>query len=40
MQSCRRHGHPAARAWEPEAEVAKGPMKGPLGKAMTKNTKI
>ena len=31
MQSCRRHGHPAARAWEPEAEVAKGPMKGPLG---------
>ena len=27
-----RHGHPADRAWEPEAEVAKGPrLKGPLG---------
>ena len=31
MQSCRRHGYPAARAWEPEAEVTKAPMNGPLG---------
>ena len=30
-QSCLRHGHPAAKAWGPEAEAAQGPMEGQLG---------
>ena len=30
-QSCNRHGHPATRAWGPEAQAAQETEVGPLG---------